>query len=106
MSFYLKGIVKHVHPQPYILAIGSRLNPLQVFVIVERRAVGFETMTKAVDYCFKLLYVLDVEYQPSCYAAWECLQSCVYDIPNCDSKPVGSSVRELNTFLSSATLSG
>ncbi|XP_033624674.1 uncharacterized protein LOC117288083 [Asterias rubens] len=80
MAFYLKSVDRETHPQPFLLVIGSRINPLQIFVIVERQALQFNTMTKAVDYCFKLIYVLDIEYQPACGTTWEFLQTNVYGI--------------------------
>ena len=65
MEFYASTLDM---PQPFILILGCRMKPLQIFVMVERRAVEFSTLTKAVDYCFKLIYVLDVEYQATCIA--------------------------------------
>ncbi|KAJ8047463.1 hypothetical protein HOLleu_06467 [Holothuria leucospilota] len=40
--------------QPYILVLGEALDPSQVFVIVERKALEQASLLKAVDVCFKL----------------------------------------------------
>lgn len=97
MRFYLNSIDAHKMSQPYILVLGSRINPLQIMVIVERKAVEFTTLTKAVDYCFKLIYVLDVQYQAQCIGTWEFLQNLYLT----DSKTVAvsTSVRDLLIFL-------
>ena len=65
LNLFLNSIDRSARPQPFILMIGgSRLRPSQVFVILERAATEMETLTKAVDYTFKLTYVLDLGYQP------------------------------------------
>ena len=94
MEFYASTLDM---PQPFILILGCRMKPLQIFVMVERRAVEFSTLTKAVDYCFKLIYVLDVEYQATCIAVWDFLQRAIYNVPGAN---LGSaSVRELRAFM-------
>jgi hypothetical protein len=56
----------------FILALGDRHKPPQAFIIVERNAIQQPTLLKAVDYCFKLFYVLD---PPSCQI------HLVYEVP-------------------------
>ena len=94
MEFYASTLDM---PQPFILILGCRMKPLQIFVMVERRAVKFSTLTKAVDNCFKLIYVLDVEYQATCIAVWDFFQHAIYNVPGAN---LGSaSVRELRAFI-------
>ncbi|XP_072023188.1 uncharacterized protein [Amphiura filiformis] len=82
LEYYINQIDRKTRPQPFILIIGgSRTKPLQTFVIVERQGVLCSTMTKAIDYALKLHYVLDVVYQEQCFAAWQFLQSVVYQLP-------------------------
>ena len=65
LNLFLNSIDRSARLQPFILMIGgSRLRPSQVFVILERAATEMETLTKAVDYTFKLTYVLYLGYQP------------------------------------------
>ncbi|XP_041485412.1 uncharacterized protein LOC121431777 [Lytechinus variegatus] len=85
-------------PQPFVVVIGSRINPVQTFVMVERKSMSFNTLTKAVDFCFKAMSVLDVTYQPQCHAVWDYLQQGVYSIKS--GPPMGASARELLSFLS------
>lgn len=99
VEFYVSKIDRNVRPQPFILLLGdSRVKPLQSFVIVERRALLFETLTKAVDYAFKLHYVLDLKYQSQCYPAWQFLQMVLYQLPGDETS---STVRELRTYINS-----
>ena len=98
VEFYIDRIDGKERPQPFILLPGgSRKKPLQTFVIVERRAILFPTLTKAVDYAFKVHYVLDVEYQSQYFAAWQFLQTVVYKMPG---EVTSNSVREI-TYLNS-----
>ncbi|XP_063955128.1 uncharacterized protein LOC135155733 [Lytechinus pictus] len=77
---FLEDIVPESRPQPFILVIGSLLKPVQIFIIVERRALEQSSLMKAVDTCYKAVYVLDLEYQPQCCGAWEFLQTYIYEM--------------------------
>ncbi|XP_071817600.1 uncharacterized protein [Apostichopus japonicus] len=48
--------------QPFILALGERKSPEQLFVVVEGQTVSCSSLLHAVDVCFKLFYLLDVHY--------------------------------------------
>lgn len=99
IELYIQQVDRKLRPQPFILLIGdSRKKPLQIFVIVERHGILFPTVTKAVDYAFKVHYVLDVEYQTQCYAAWQFLQTVIYKMPG---EALSNSVREIRTYLNS-----
>ncbi|XP_063956644.1 uncharacterized protein LOC129255774 [Lytechinus pictus] len=77
---FLEDIVPESRPQPFILVIGPLLKPVQIFIIVERRALEQRSLMKAVDTCYKAVYVLDLEYQPQCCGAWEFLQTYIYEM--------------------------
>ena len=71
----LRKFMKHEdaseRPWPFMdLLRGSRWNPLQCFVIVERQAIPFPTIARAVDIAFKQNYILDVDYQPQLIWCW------------------------------------
>ena len=55
-------------PQPFVLVIGERTSPSQgeSYVIVEGQAMKAESLLKAVDVCFKFMYVLDMHYPTQC----------------------------------------
>ncbi|XP_033626202.1 uncharacterized protein LOC117305821 isoform X1 [Asterias rubens] len=79
---YMASIPAKERPQPFILLLGgSRFSPQQVFMVVERRAVLCSSILQAVDICMKIIYVLDLDYQPHCSAVWHMLQHMVYMLP-------------------------
>ena len=66
--------------QPFVLILGSLMEPLQCFVIVERKALQQMSLLKALDVCFKLFYVLDINYPWQCATTWEYLQKVVFGL--------------------------
>ena len=59
---YLKEIDCKSHCQPYILGLGGTpISPQQVFVVIERKAILQPSLTKALDVCFKLYFVCDLQ---------------------------------------------
>ncbi|KAJ8031513.1 46 kDa FK506-binding nuclear protein [Holothuria leucospilota] len=67
--------------QPFILLIGERINPSQQYVIVENHAIEQSSLAQSVDLCFKLFFVLNMEYPLVCIHIWEFLHVAVYKIP-------------------------
>lgn len=59
MPKYLEEAHNHT---PFVLIIGDRDDPHQVFVVAEGQALEQPNLLKAVDVCFKLFYVLDIHY--------------------------------------------
>lgn len=85
VEFFCKNVVntENQQSQPFVLLIGgSRWNPLQSFAIIEHRAVACPSILSAIDTVFKLIYVLDLNYQPQCMAVWQFLESLVYKLGN------------------------
>ena len=81
MEHYLKTIDGNVRSQPYILAIGGDFqSPMQCFVIVERKALECDTLTGAVDLCYKAYQVLDLKYAPQASVVWNFMDSLVYGV--------------------------
>ena len=66
--------------QPFILVLGELIEPAQVFVIVERKALPQTSLLKAVDVCFKLFYVLNVDYPWEAATTWEFHQKVVFGL--------------------------
>ncbi|KAJ8049893.1 hypothetical protein HOLleu_02837 [Holothuria leucospilota] len=95
---YLLSIDAKIKPQPFVVCRGHRLNPTQAYVIVERRAMPQASLLKAIDVCFKSVYIWDVEFQPSCKVAWQFLQNVIYEFldPN-----IPSCVRNMRAFIAS-----
>ncbi|PIK33319.1 hypothetical protein BSL78_29864, partial [Apostichopus japonicus] len=67
-------------PQPFVLALGRREQPEQVFCIVERRALPCQGLLQGVDLCFKLFYILDINYPWECQNTWDFLQKAIYNL--------------------------
>ncbi|XP_071843612.1 uncharacterized protein [Apostichopus japonicus] len=66
--------------QPFILALGERKSPEQLFVVVEGQTVSCSSLLHAVDVCFKLFYLLDVHYPWQCSNTWDFVQKFIYGI--------------------------
>ena len=64
--------------EPHILVLGDRLHPQQVFVIANGKGLEKPNLLKVVDTCFKMFYVMDVQYLWKCIVTWEFLQKVVY----------------------------
>ncbi|XP_063968771.1 uncharacterized protein LOC135157438 isoform X1 [Lytechinus pictus] len=76
---YLDGLMSK-RRQPFVLALGPQKAPAQYFAVVEGRALKQDSLLKAVDVCFKLFYVLDLEYPSACYTTWEFIQKVLYQL--------------------------
>ncbi|XP_064628333.1 uncharacterized protein LOC135487954 [Lineus longissimus] len=44
--------------QPFVLALGDRTSPTQAFLIIEKNALEYPTLLKAVEACFRLCMFL------------------------------------------------
>lgn len=75
--------------QSFILAIGEKLCPTQTFVIIEKYIIEVNSLLKAVDICFKLMYIFNLEFSPYCRNVWQFLNEIFYkceyrgEIPSC-----------------------
>lgn len=79
MPKYLEDVT---NSQPYVLVLGTLEEPQQMFSIVERKAIEHSSLTKCVDVCFKLFYVLDLQYPWQCATTWEFVQMAIYGLDN------------------------
>ena len=52
----------------------------QTFVIFERRALPTEMLTKAVDTCFKIFHIFDLEYPAQASAIWNFFDTLVFGL--------------------------
>ncbi|NP_001119930.1 uncharacterized protein LOC796378 [Danio rerio] len=66
---------------PHILVLGDKEHSSQVYVVFSGQAVEQETLLQAVDSCFKLFHVYDMNYPKPSAPIWEFLQHAVYNIP-------------------------
>ncbi|ROL44307.1 hypothetical protein DPX16_8729 [Anabarilius grahami] len=66
---------------PHVLVLGDKENSSQVFVIFNGEAVEQETLIQAVDLCFKMFYVYDINYPKPSAPIWGFLQHAIFKIP-------------------------
>ena len=64
--------------QPFILAIGERYSPSQTFVVCENQCIESTSLLKAIDLCFKLTYILNLEFSVYCRNVWHFLNEIFY----------------------------
>ncbi|XP_071831685.1 uncharacterized protein [Apostichopus japonicus] len=95
---YVKTLKATDTPQPFVVCRGSRITPSQTYVIIERNALPQQSLMKAIDVCFKAMYIFDIEYQPTCKIAWQFLQVVIYDFTEAS---ITSSIRNLRAFIAS-----
>ncbi|PIK62656.1 hypothetical protein BSL78_00350 [Apostichopus japonicus] len=95
---YVKTLKATDTPQLICCVQGSRITPSQTYVIIERNALPQQSLMKAIDVCFKAMYIFDIEYQPMCKIAWQFLQVVIYDFTEAS---ITSSIRNLRAFIAS-----
>lgn len=84
---------------PHILVLGSLLEPQQVFVIVEGQGLERPNLIKAVDACFKLFYVLDINYPWQSSVTWEFIQKVIYCLDSKAKQKTSPAVIAMRTAL-------
>eukprot|EP00057_Strongylocentrotus_purpuratus_P011924 XP_011666398.1 PREDICTED: uncharacterized protein LOC105439278 [Strongylocentrotus purpuratus] len=94
---YVDNIDEAVRSQPFVVVRGNILTPIQTYVVVERRILPAATLLKAVDLCFKALYVMDIEYQPQSCSVWKFLQIVVFQFT--DGEHLTPKLREVRAFM-------
>ncbi|XP_028392503.1 uncharacterized protein LOC114517060 isoform X2 [Dendronephthya gigantea] len=75
MPKYLEEESKH---DPHILVTGNCCQPHQVFVVSSGNVLEKKNMLEAIDTCFKLFYILDINYPWECKTTWEFIQKTIY----------------------------
>ncbi len=89
--------------QPFVLLLGtSTMKPEQQFVVLERRAIPANSTLHAFDLCFKIFYILDINYPWESSNAWDFLQKVVYGLGEGKGRAVStSSVLALKNYITS-----
>lgn len=64
--------------QPFIVAVGSEEMVSHFFVVLDTAKYRFESVVTAVDFCYKLHFVLNLEYSPFCVQVWTFVQKYFY----------------------------
>lgn len=71
----------HGRNQPFVLALGNDVcHPSQCFVILEKRVFERKSLLSAVDLCYKIFQVFDLEYPAQARAMWVIMDTVVYEV--------------------------
>ena len=81
-----KYLEENSSDEPHVLAHGSVYNPHQVFVVSKGRALERPNLLTAIDTCFKVFYIMDIEYPWQCGITWEFFQKIIFGLED-RSKP-------------------
>lgn len=66
--------------QPSILVLGETQSPEQAFAVVEKSAIPANGLLHALDICFKLIYILDVDYPWQSMNTWDFVQKFLFGL--------------------------
>ncbi|XP_072168569.1 uncharacterized protein [Diadema setosum] len=64
--------------QPFVLTLRKPEEPEQCFVVLEKNTISCNSLLHAIDVCFKLVYVLDIDYAWECQHTWDFIQKFFY----------------------------
>nr|XP_054773598.1 uncharacterized protein LOC129281710 [Lytechinus pictus] len=97
---YLSRIDAVERPQPFIIILYSEsvLQPSQCFVVLERHALPQPSLLKAVDLCYKVHFVMDLNYQVDCRAVWKFIEA-IYQQPDVSPQKENSQVRQFRAYM-------
>lgn len=78
---YLENLKNKKMPiQPFIIVIGTPLKPNQILVYFDSIKYKVFNITRAIDICFKLFNLFNLQYPLQSCAVWMFIQKCYYNI--------------------------
>lgn len=66
--------------QPLIIVVGDHHKITNFFVALDNIKFQFNSYLSALDFCFKIFYVLNLEYPHECSLVWTFVQQYFFDI--------------------------
>lgn len=73
--------------QPFIIVVGIQMDQIrQSIVVLNDVLYECDNFLRAIDLCFKIFSVFNVEYPPEARSSWMFIQKYVYDINEPDLK--------------------
>ena len=97
MDEIMDSIRREQIKQSLVIALGVSGNINQTFVVVEGDVLEAKCLVSAVDKCFKLHYIGQLEYDPLVNNVWQFIQVHYYGIR--DNIQIFECVRDLITYL-------
>lgn len=71
----------HGRNQPFILALGGHFcNPAQTFVVLEHHVLEQKSLVAAVDLCYKIFQIFDLQYPCQARAMWVVMDTIAFDV--------------------------
>lgn len=67
--------------QPYVVYCGPLRNITCCHVVLHTTIYDFDCSMKAVDFLYKLMHVLDIDYPIACPHVWAYMQNYIYCMP-------------------------
>jgi len=65
----------------------KKLSVVDSYVMVERRLIKAASVVNAVDLCFKVFYVLQLQFPEECFPVWSFFDHSVFKINEAPSPP-------------------
>ena len=95
-----KYLEENTTEEPCVLVHGNANIPHQAFVVCKSRALEKPNLLMAIDTCFKLFYVADIQYSWQCGITWEFLQKVIFSLEDrCKNKKTSPSVISMRAAL-------
>lgn len=67
-------------PQPYIIICGPLESIHSSYVVVDNNIFKCASPTRAVDLCYKIFFVFNIDYSTACVHIWSFFQKYVYEM--------------------------
>lgn len=66
--------------QPYVIVLGDIINPKDFYVTINGIIYKFERFSNALDFCFKLFHIFDLQYPKPSHTVWTFIEKFFYNL--------------------------
>lgn len=85
--------------QPFVIVVGDEFNFKDFYVTLDGIKYAFKSYIEAVQYCFKLIFVLNLKYPDECTSVWTFMQRYLFNIKKKSASPiVDTLINDINNF--------
>lgn len=86
--------------QPFIIVIGDKFHYKEFYVVLDDIKYEFKSYMEAVEYCFKLIFVLNLKYPDESVNLWTFVQAFLFNIKTSLNIPIVETfINDLNIQL-------
>lgn len=83
--------------QPLLVIVGNEFDYKNFYVFLDDSKFLFDSYLEALQFCFKLMYVLNLKYPIECISVWTFIQKFLFEISDeCINPVVDTFIRDLN----------